>query len=1070
MAQSAGQLEIEIMASVARLQDDMRRIERTVGQSTGRIAKDAKAANDNLRNIGRGAGQGVQQYSRDVAQLKAQLDPAWAAAQRFRQQQLLANQAFREGAISAKQLVEQLRANAAAYQNSSGKMVQSVNAQRAGFQQLGFQLQDFVVQTAGGTSAVRAFSQQMPQAIGAVQLMLGSTSRLGAFLGGPWGIAVAVAAAALGPLIEHLWKTKDAADGARTALQGLRKERQQAAQEQRMFTDLQSEYVGLKKRESELEDAIARKSRGRKQADGTPMFAFKEYQELQALRREKRELQSDMDFKLAKDFALPDFSASKDADKATGSTRALTAATTGLTAAQREQNKAVEEAKRQYEQAVESATNYASSLEKEAANLGKTAIEIKRIEVAANAAAAPTEQLRQRILEAGQAWEKATRAQADADFQNNVIKPLQDELALLGLVGPARELAALALEEQAFKAKAARDGITDVNKAWEEYLRLRKDIINGKSAMEREREEAELLNDQLRDMIGLLGELGSVGSAIGGLLGVLTGNTRSVGGPIGDLLNTQIGGMIEKTRADGTVDRLPRTIGDEIANVFDKDSDFGKVISGLTNVLQGAGSGMIAASALFGNQSGAQKIGGALGGALGQVAGQALGKAIGGIAGSLGGPIGSILGGIAGSVLGGLFGSKPPPPSGSGSVSNTGLTSTANNAQIAASLDSFGGAVQSTIMNIADQLGGKVGDYAIGMGRHREWYQVSSNANDPYLGQGYYDKKSPDALYDGVDAEAALRIAIKEIIRQGAIEGVSAGVQTLIGKGDDIERQLAKAIKFEGVFDELKQATDPLGYNLDGFARQLEELTDIFEEAGATAEEYAKLEQLYAIKRRDAIANEFRERADMEVEILRLLGREQDALNLARESELSGIKDSLKPLQQMIYTLQDARAIIDQFQPLSDSLKAFKNELLGGGARESFSFLKSQFQSTASAAAGGDAAAMAKLQDVSTAYLDAARENAASRYDYDRAVGEVLASVDKGIFAADAQVEYAQMQIDAVNYNSEILDQMRSQMAAMQQRLVDQGDAMNTLMRRIEAQGLRVITDDDTTIRVEVVP
>ncbi len=85
---------------------------------------------------------------------------------------------------------------------------------RYGLQNLGFQAQDFAVQVAGGTSALRAFSQQMPQAIGALQEMLGASTKLGAFLGGPWGVAIGVAAAVLGPLIQKLFDTGEAADTA----------------------------------------------------------------------------------------------------------------------------------------------------------------------------------------------------------------------------------------------------------------------------------------------------------------------------------------------------------------------------------------------------------------------------------------------------------------------------------------------------------------------------------------------------------------------------------------------------------------------------------------------------------------------------------------------------------------------------------------------------------------------------------------------------------------------------------------------------------------------------------------
>lgn len=84
----------------------------------------------------------------------------------------------------------------------------------ASLQNVGFQVQDVAVQIAGGQGAIRAFSQQLPQAIGALQGMFSATSKLGAFLGGPWGVAVGVASAVLIPFVGSLFEAEEAADGA----------------------------------------------------------------------------------------------------------------------------------------------------------------------------------------------------------------------------------------------------------------------------------------------------------------------------------------------------------------------------------------------------------------------------------------------------------------------------------------------------------------------------------------------------------------------------------------------------------------------------------------------------------------------------------------------------------------------------------------------------------------------------------------------------------------------------------------------------------------------------------------
>jgi hypothetical protein len=99
---------------------------------------------------------------------------------------------------------------------------------RAGMQNLGFQLQDIAVQFASGQRAGTIFAQQLPQVAGAMTMMAQATGAttgviggLAKFMSGPWGIAVAVGAAVLSPLIAKLFDTKDAAEAAQGGLYGL---------------------------------------------------------------------------------------------------------------------------------------------------------------------------------------------------------------------------------------------------------------------------------------------------------------------------------------------------------------------------------------------------------------------------------------------------------------------------------------------------------------------------------------------------------------------------------------------------------------------------------------------------------------------------------------------------------------------------------------------------------------------------------------------------------------------------------------------------------------------------------
>ncbi|MEH3121095.1 MAG: hypothetical protein PGN16_03800 [Sphingomonas phyllosphaerae] len=94
--------------------------------------------------------------------------------------------------------------------------------QRASMQNLGFQLQDFSVQVVGGTSALRAFAMQAPQAAGALNGFGGTLGKVGGFLAGPWGIALTLATTLGAGLAESLWSSAKAADGSKKAKEGLK--------------------------------------------------------------------------------------------------------------------------------------------------------------------------------------------------------------------------------------------------------------------------------------------------------------------------------------------------------------------------------------------------------------------------------------------------------------------------------------------------------------------------------------------------------------------------------------------------------------------------------------------------------------------------------------------------------------------------------------------------------------------------------------------------------------------------------------------------------------------------------
>jgi len=168
-----------------------------------------------------------EEYERGAQRLRAALDPAYAAQMRFNAEMtqartLLANGAISLDEYSKKLWQEQQALNAASA--GQGRVTASSGAMKAGLQQAGFQVQDFLVQVNGGTGALRAFSMQAPQLIGSLQLMAhnaeNTTGRFSSFmglLGGPWGVALGVAIPAAAMLAEKLLDAGSAAKEAQKA-------------------------------------------------------------------------------------------------------------------------------------------------------------------------------------------------------------------------------------------------------------------------------------------------------------------------------------------------------------------------------------------------------------------------------------------------------------------------------------------------------------------------------------------------------------------------------------------------------------------------------------------------------------------------------------------------------------------------------------------------------------------------------------------------------------------------------------------------------------------------------------
>lgn len=112
------------------------------------------------------------------------------------------------------------------FETSINKTTQAFKLQKGAAGQAAFQIQDFAVQTAGGTSAMIAFTQQAPQLLG----IFGSG---GAIL----GAIVAVSAAIAGPFVTSLLDAESAADRLAGAIDDLDLIIESAEDDTLKFTD-----------------------------------------------------------------------------------------------------------------------------------------------------------------------------------------------------------------------------------------------------------------------------------------------------------------------------------------------------------------------------------------------------------------------------------------------------------------------------------------------------------------------------------------------------------------------------------------------------------------------------------------------------------------------------------------------------------------------------------------------------------------------------------------------------------------------------------------------------------------
>ncbi len=985
---------------------------------------DAKKAVDDLNKLGIASSKAEG----SVNSAGKEWVRASSAAGKLRMESLSAASAEEKLASSSRQAGQaatQMAKDAQQAAAGLGAVSKVSGSTRAGMQQLGYQLGDIATMFSLGAKPMQIFASQGGQVVQAVQLMSGGTSRLAAFLGGPWGIAASVAAVALAPLIGKLFETADAADTARGRLQAafdaFRNGLPQISNLSAVMTESTQTVLEAQNEIGRLQQKLAKVGGSEAYKAGTFLA-----QQIRAQEKIIADANGKVDDAIDKTRVL-----SWQHDRLAKQTEKTTTATNRHASAAGRAAQAIRAEAKASDQAEEAAKSHLTQLQKQIALYGKSPRDIRTHEITTLAAATANKELAQQLIDAGKALDALDTEKATKEYKD-MIAQLERENELIGLVGPEREKAALALEEQGYKAKAAADGIQDVEAAWREYLRVRTEGIDKQTALDADLAKAELLNEQVGALVNGLGALGGAGGALGSIFSVLGSNN-----PIAALMGTGGAGL---------------GIGSLLSLPFSFDALQAQSYSGLANIgnLLGIGLGDGLLNALSGGFAGAG-IGAAVGGlgkSLGlpiSSKGASIGGAAGGLAVALGaGPLSLITAPLAFGLLGGLFGGSTPR--GEATIKGGSVSIEGNSGKREEAAGQAADGVISALDSLAEQLGGWV-DNALGSVtislRDKSWRV------DP-TGQGF-SKTSNGAIDFGDDYEAAVAFAVKDLIEDGVLKGVRDSTMNILLAGDDFEAQLQKALSFEAVFAEIERQADPMKYELEQLAKQFAQLRTVFAEANATTAEYqqladyqasleAEIQAQYAAQaaaQAEANRLEALEAANaklaLEARLLAAQGDAVGALAKQREIELSQIDSANRALLQQVFQAEDIasakQVLFDAYQrerseleqtaakmgQLGDTLRAFRDSVTGGGSSTlSYTQALSRLMQTGALASTGDETAIGNLPGVGRDFLSVARDRAGTLADYQRAQALVLGYTDKAIGFTDTGKTTAEAQLAAM--------------------------------------------------------
>ena len=754
-----------------------------------------------------------------------------------------------KGAADAAVAVERNTANMG---QSIAKSTRSVGEMRAGSVQLGQQLQDIGIQAQAGTSAFTILAQQGGQAASALALMGGTVGRVGAFLAGPFGTAIILATALLGPFVTKLFESEDASKKAGAALTDFQRRQldigkfidattgRLVEQNKTLIENAKlTRQAAIDKNNVTIRDSTktAFDAAGKAAVTGSRFVSERQpfantYDPaildtiraasgdagkldigLRALASRRPDLEATV--KLVSDAASEAILAAREnkkygleIDQLSGKVKAQGAATSGLIEKQvalATATTAVERARAKYA-IVQSQGAAADKIGGDALvqyrnNLTAAANAVNAAEAAEKRATLGRREgakvTRDAVAEALKAESAATKSRKE------FVSGIEDVLKELERQDQAAKKSALELQNLYDPAAASARKFAEETKRINETLAAGA-ITPGQARLFTDRAEQAGVVDEDRAIKKRASDfadyIGASVPEIGEDFGTRAADTfqsqvteaaSAIGQLIGGSTGSAIGKAIGAIQGLGSLGKGSSPFAQAFAG--ENKKLLGQVTGKLDSIFGGSGASGFAATAgkAFAG-AGQGVIAGSVLKGLG-IKSSSTGSAIGGAIGSaLPIPGGALIGGIIGGLLGGLF---KKPKTGSATIGNVDgsadVTGTSGNSSGQKQIATgLGNAVSSSLSSIVNALGAELGTFSVSIGKRDKKFTVDPSGKGRTKGSGVLK------FSDEGEAQAA---AIRDALADGAVTGLSAAVQRALKSSTDIDKAVNTALKVQAV-------------------------------------------------------------------------------------------------------------------------------------------------------------------------------------------------------------------------------------------------------------------------------